>query len=128
MRPLRPSHAADAKPRRNEATGIFINCRIPCHLKLYPLKSGYLATQLVHALALFYVFYFSRFLGYVVTWLHRLKNELDSCVAFLFWLMDYCFGTLIKERVKFLFSALFSTWKNKDNVQKPRPRSYQASS
>ena len=27
---------------------------------------------------------------------HGLKNELDSCVAFLFRLKDYCFGTLIK--------------------------------
>ena len=44
----------------------------------------------------------------MATRLHRLKNELDSCVAFLFRLMDYCFGTLNKERVKFLCSALFS--------------------
>ena len=83
----------------------------------------------------------------MATRLHRLKNELDSCVAFLFRLMDYCFGTLNKERIKFLgsalvsaqglllgtlikeqvkllCSALFSTWKNNHNVQKPRPRSY----
>ena len=114
------------------------NCRIPCHSKLYPLKSGHLATQLLHALSLFYVFkrrngrlrgYAAKWLrGYGATWLPRLKNELDSCVAFLFRLKDYCFGTLIKERVKFLCSALFSTWKNKHNVQKPRPRSYLAPS
>ena len=42
------------------------------------------------------------------SWLHRLKNELDSCVAFLFRFMDYCFGTLNKERVKFLGTALVS--------------------
>ena len=57
-----------------------------------------------------------------------LKNELNSCVACFFRLKDYCFGTWIKEQVKFLCSALFSTWKNKHNVRKPRPRSYLAPS
>ena len=36
------------------------------------------------------------------------KNELDSCVACSFGLMDYCFGTLIKERVRFMCSVLVS--------------------
>ena len=102
-----------------------IGCKppIPCHSKLYPLKSGYLATQLVHALSLFYVFKrrnsryvasrlrgyaATRLRSYVATRLHRLKNELDSRVACSFRLMDYCFGTLIKERVKFLCSVLVS--------------------
>ena len=44
----------------------------------------------------------------MATWLHRLKNELDSCAAFLFRLMDYCFGTLTKERNNFLCSVLVS--------------------
>ena len=74
------------------------NCRIPCHSKLYPLKSGYLATQFVHTLSLFYVFkrrnscYAAKWLGgYVAHWL---KNELNCYVACLFLLKDYCFGTL----------------------------------
>ena len=41
-----------------EGMGLFergvSNCGIPCHSKLYPLKSGHLAMQLVHALSLFY--------------------------------------------------------------------------
>ena len=39
---------------------------------------------------------------------HGLKNELDLCVACSFRLMDYCFGTLIKERVRFMCSVLVS--------------------
>ena len=39
---------------------------------------------------------------------HRLKNELDSCVACSFRRMDYCFGTSIKERVRFMCSVLVS--------------------
>ena len=44
--------------------------------------------------------------GYVAHWL---KNELNSYVACLFRLKDYCSGTLIKERVKFLCGTSFST-------------------
>ena len=43
-----------------EGMGLFerggSKCRIPCHSKWYPLKSGHLDTQLVHALSLFYEF------------------------------------------------------------------------
>ena len=87
---------------------LWSNYRIPCHSKLYPLKSGHLATQLVHAYVMF------------------LKGE----VAFFFQSKDYCFGTLIKARIKFLCSVLFPTWKQKHNVEKPiaRPRSYLAPS
>ena len=67
------------------------NCGIPVHSKLYPLKSGYLATQFVHGLSLFYIFKRrnrhttrlrgyaatrlrgnvpTRLRGYVATWLH----------------------------------------------------------
>ena len=49
----------------------------------------------------------ARLRSYVATRLHRLKNELDSGVACSFRLMDYCFSTLTRERVKFFFSALF---------------------
>ena len=75
---------------------------------------GYAATQL-HGYAATWLrgYVATRLHGYAATWLrgyaatrlHPLKNELDSCAAFSFRLMDYCFGTLIKERVKFLFSA-----------------------
>ena len=68
--------------------------------------------QLLHALSLFYVFkrrnsgsVATRLSSYGATWLHRLKTELDICVAFLFRLMDHCFGTLIEEGVKFLCNA-----------------------
>ena len=89
------------------------NCRIPYHSKLYPLKSGYLATQFVHALSLSYVFK-RRNSRYAANWLggyvaHWLKNELNSYVACLFRLKDYCSDTLIKERVKFLCGTSFST-------------------
>ena len=73
------------------------NCRIPCHSKLYPLKSGYLATQLVHALSLFYVFK-RRNSRYTATWLRS---------ALAKWLRGYA-GTSIKERVRFMCSVLVS--------------------
>ena len=45
--------------------------------------------------------------GFIVS-AHQLKNELDSRVACLFLLKDYCFGTWIKERVRFMCSVLVS--------------------
>ena len=52
-----------------------------CHAKLYPLKLEHLATQLVHALSLFYVLkrrnsccVAMELHGYVTAWLH-------GCVA-----------------------------------------------
>ena len=48
------------------------NCGIPVHSKLYPLKSGYLATQFVHGRSLFYIFkrrnrHTTRLRGYAAT-------------------------------------------------------------
>ena len=63
------------------------NCRIPCHSKLYPLKSGYVATQLAHALSSFLFLEreidTTRLRGYATT-ATRLRGELDLCVACLF--------------------------------------------
>ena len=118
---------------------VWINCRNTLPLEVVPLKIGTLGYAV--SARSFFILCFKRrssryaakwlrgyvamrLRSYVATRLHRLKNELDSCVAFLFRLMDYCFGTLNKERIKLLCSALFSMWKNNHNVQKPRPRSY----
>ena len=80
---------------------------------------GYMATRLHGYAATWLRSYMATWLsGYAAKWLrgygatnlatrlHRVENELDSCVAFLFRLVDYCFGTLIKEQVKFLCSVL----------------------
>ena len=40
----------------------------------------------------------ARFGSRIIVSAHGLKNELDPCVACSFRLMDYCFGTLIKDR------------------------------
>ena len=52
--------------------------------------------------------YRARFAAWIIVSVHGLKNELDSFVSCSFRRMDYCLGTWIKERVKFMCSVLVS--------------------
>ena len=47
----------------------YSNCRIPGHLKLYPLKTRICATQFVHRLSFFRLF-LDTLHWYTVMWLH----------------------------------------------------------
>ena len=52
--------------------------------------------------------YRALFGSWIIVSAHGLKNELDPCVACSFRLVDYCFGTWIKERVRSMCSVLVS--------------------
>ena len=80
-------------------------------MKVYSCVSQFVSAQgLKHELDTSYInvkVYASMLISRNIISAHGLKNELDSCcVACLFRLMDYCFGTLIKERVRFMCSVL----------------------
>jgi len=71
-------------------------------------RERYTDTELKHKLDLSYIKCESVWEFDSVNWS---KNDLDSYVAFLFWLKDYCFATWIKEWVRFMCSVLISFFK-----------------